>query len=364
MRFRINFTLLGFLLLIGNILITLIGINVGSTPLIFMSSFIYALYIFNFLELILQPFFLELELIAPSLVEENTENVLVLKMNNNSVFPRRKFYILWEKEYISGEIGKKEEKYFNLSYIFNRRGIKEFKGIWLKFTGTFGLFYIKSYYSLNSKTLVYPTFYQLYKELIIPGDSGYKTSTSTLSFIGEELHSLRKYTPGDPLRIIAWKASAKRGELISRQFERLARFEPIFLLDNLVSEIDNTAIEEFDQLLRFVHSVILPSLRQGLRIRIKTLYPKDIFIPQNWDDLKIFLANLELKRGIDKEEIYNEDFDLVFSLDYTFWESKNCLQKRFIGVEFHKENLESSLSIFRKKDNPYDFLNLWSAKND
>ncbi|MGB9857366.1 MAG: DUF58 domain-containing protein [Dictyoglomaceae bacterium] len=363
MRFRVNFTLLGFFLLLGNILITLIGINVGSNPLIFMSSFIYALYIFNFLELIFYPFFLELELIAPFLVEENTEEVVVLRIKNNSFFPRRKFYILWEGEYIPGEIGK-EEKYFILSCIFKKRGIKEFKNIWLKFTGTFGLCYIKRHYPLNSKTLVYPTFYQLYKELIILGDSGYSASTLTLSSQGEEFHSLRKYISGDPLRIIAWKASAKRGELLSKQFERLLRFEPIFLLDNLVPEIDNITIEEFDQLLRFVHSLVLPYIKQGLRVKIRTLYPKDIFIPQSWDDLKIFLANLELKKGKNKEDICNENFDLVFSLDYKFWKSKNCLQKRFVGVEFHKENLESSLSIFRKKDNPYDFLNLWGTKNE
>lgn len=355
-----NFTLLGFFLFIGNLLITFIGINVSSVPLILMCSLIYGLFIFSFLELISQPLFLKLDIITPSLVEENTEEIIFLKIKNDSFLSKGKFFVILRDKYISCNIKGKEEKYFDFLYPFKKRGIEEFKELWVKFTGSLGLFYIKKSFPVNTKTLVYPTYYQVYKELVIPGDSGYKTSISNLTRFGEELHSLRKYTQGDPLRIIAWKASAKKGELISKQFEKLSVFEPIFLLDNYTLALDEITLEEFDQLLRFLHSITLSSLRQGLKVKIHTLYPRILFIPQNWDDLKIFLAKLEIKKVKNKEINFNGNFDLIFSLDYEFWESKNCLQKKFLGVEFHKKKFESYLYIFKKDDNPYDFLNLWS----
>ncbi|MCX7845718.1 MAG: DUF58 domain-containing protein [Dictyoglomaceae bacterium] len=357
---RVNFTLLGFFLFVGNLLITFIGINVSSVPLILMSSFIYGLFIFSFLELIFQPVSLKLELMVPSLVEENKEETIFIKIRNDLFISKGKFFIVFRDKFIPCNIKGKEEKYFNFVYSFKKRGIEEFKNIWLKFTGAFGLLYIKKYFKVNAKTLVYPTYYQVYKEIIIPGDSGFKASISSFARFGEEIHSLRKYVQGDPLKIIAWKVSAKKGELISKQFEKLSIFEPVFLLDNSMIEVDSTTLEEFDQLLRFLHSITLSSLRQGLKVKIRVLSPWDLFIPQNWDDLKVFLAKIEMKKVNHKEIDLNENFDLIFSLDYDFWERRNCLHKKFLGVEFHKKNIESSLYIFKKDDNPYDFLNLWS----
>ena len=38
-------------------------------------------------------------------------------------------------------------------------------------------------------------------------------------FTGEDLHLLRDYQPGDPMRTIAWKPSARHGQLMSRTWE-------------------------------------------------------------------------------------------------------------------------------------------------
>lgn len=39
-------------------------------------------------------------------------------------------------------------------------------------------------------------------------------------FAGDDLHLLRNYQPGDPLRSIAWKSSARRDQLMARTFEQ------------------------------------------------------------------------------------------------------------------------------------------------
>src|SRR5262249_41939388 len=40
---------------------------------------------------------------------------------------------------------------------------------------------------------------------------------------GTDLRELRDHQPGDPFRRIAWKASARRGQLLVREFEREER---------------------------------------------------------------------------------------------------------------------------------------------
>lgn len=48
---------------------------------------------------------------------------------------------------------------------------------------------------------------------------------------GTELRELREHQPGDPFRRIAWKASARRGKLVVREFEREERDVVFLVLD-------------------------------------------------------------------------------------------------------------------------------------
>ncbi|TDP76042.1 DUF58 domain-containing protein [Bradymonas sediminis] len=48
---------------------------------------------------------------------------------------------------------------------------------------------------------------------------------------GSNVRELREYHPGDPLRNIAWKATARAGKLISRDYERDVDFSVYLLLD-------------------------------------------------------------------------------------------------------------------------------------
>jgi uncharacterized protein (DUF58 family) len=48
---------------------------------------------------------------------------------------------------------------------------------------------------------------------------------------GTELFELREHVPGDPFRRIAWKASARRGKLVVREFEREERDAVQLILD-------------------------------------------------------------------------------------------------------------------------------------
>jgi len=360
LEIRFNFTIAGFLLLIGNLIITFIGINVSSTPIIIMSSLIYSLYIFNLIELFLSLSPIKLEIITPNLIEEKKEENLIVKIANKSSIPKRKFYIILENSISEGSLLGKEEKTFLIPYHFNKRGIIIFKGVWIKFTGTLGLLYVKKYFRFYKETLVYPTFYNIHKDIALESEEG-GTLSNTSSTFGDEFYSLRKYVPGDSFRIIAWKASAKKGELVSKQFEKTTKREPTFLLDNTSSEIGQIHLEEFDELLRLLHSISISYVTQGIKLKIVTLLPYNVFVPEDWNHLKIFLGKIKLEKSeINFKE--KENYDLIFTINYEYWYSSG-LQNRIIGVEFHKEKFEVPYFVFRKNSNPYDFLNIWSSKN-
>lgn len=79
---------------------------------------------------------------------------------------------------------------------------------------------------------------------------------------GEQLHSLRPYRQGDPLRLVAWKRSAQAGELQVREFEQPAGGD--CLLD--WSRLEGLEAEaRIARLTRWV----LEAERRGLRSRLQ-----------------------------------------------------------------------------------------------
>jgi uncharacterized protein (DUF58 family) len=69
-----------------------------------------------------------------------------------------------------------------------------------------------------------------------------------------ELHHLREYRPGDPLRAIDWKATARTSKIITRVFNEDQHLEVMILLD--AGRTSRTQIDEIDQ---FGHYVNLAS---------------------------------------------------------------------------------------------------------
>uniref|UniRef100_A0A7C3RL72 DUF58 domain-containing protein n=1 Tax=Dictyoglomus thermophilum TaxID=14 RepID=A0A7C3RL72_DICTH len=355
----INFTPLGFLLFFLDVIILLVSINVYSVPVILMSSFIFSLFLWNLLELILQPLFLTLEIKTPKLVMEGTSENICVFIENKGNIPKSQIYVLLGKDKVFvGGLSRKEKKEISLMYNFEKRGVTSFNKLRVKFTGSLGLLYLYKKYGVNGISYVYPLYYPLSKDLYLIGEGGTKTSFSIPSVQGEEFHSLRDYQPQDPLKVIAWKASAKKGKLLSKSFEKLTRKEIYILIDNKIGKKDKVAEKEFDELLRFVHSIALLSFFLNTKLFIRALTDKEYINLKNIEDLRIYLAEMDLKENSKEDCSYDHNkVDLVFSLDYLFWDGK-ISHKNFIGVEFHEENIFSkNFMIYTLKEDPQEFLN-------
>lgn len=83
----------------------------------------------------------------------------------------------------------------------------------------FGLFHVWSWLNPQFVALVYPRLEAHPPPLPHSGAHAQETSVRRH---GDELAALREYSPGDPLRSIAWKASAHHDKLLVKQFESQA----------------------------------------------------------------------------------------------------------------------------------------------
>lgn len=80
----------------------------------------------------------------------------------------------------------------------------------------FGLFHVWSWLNPQFAVLIYPRLEAHPPPL---PQSSAQTQAADLRRNGDELAALREYRPGDPLRSIAWKASARHDSLLVKEFE-------------------------------------------------------------------------------------------------------------------------------------------------
>lgn len=107
-------------------------------------------------------------------------------------------------------------------------------------------------------------------------DDSEETTQSTSSINGVPGYDYRKYVPGDNLKLINWKVSAKRGELLVRQLEGTGGAEQTFVLvrDDLYFEESQYAAEAMLGMIKIFARAELP---------IKVV----IYIDDSWEELSV-----------------------------------------------------------------------------
>jgi uncharacterized protein (DUF58 family) len=114
-------------------------------------------------------------------------------------------------------------------------GVVKFEGVELRFADYCGIFYRRVFLRVPTEYLVLPT---------LADEEGGQRATKRLNSLpppgihrlrrpggGSELLDLREYRPGDPPKMIAWKASARRDTLITKEFENDVPVRCVFFLD-------------------------------------------------------------------------------------------------------------------------------------
>src|SRR3954467_2090343 len=126
------------------------------------------------------------------------------------------------------------KKEFSYEYIIDQlpRGEHFFHSFTLKIGDPLGLFEKEKTFDQEGKIIVYPAytelFYQLFENQF---DQGLTASRERVQSDTSMAVGVRAYQPGDRFSWINWKASAKRNELMTREFEQRQSHDVIVLMD-------------------------------------------------------------------------------------------------------------------------------------
>ncbi|QDU83486.1 hypothetical protein Pla163_05850 [Planctomycetes bacterium Pla163] len=98
--------------------------------------------------------------------------------------------------------------------------------------------------------------------------------------LGKSFHQLREYREGDLLQQIDWKATARRSELISREFQEERDQQVVFLLDcgQRMRSVDG-ATPHFDHCLNAMLLLSYVALRQGDSVSVLTFAGEERWLP-------------------------------------------------------------------------------------
>ncbi|MFA5231231.1 MAG: DUF58 domain-containing protein [Candidatus Omnitrophota bacterium] len=147
-----------------------------------------------------------------------------------------------------------------------------------------GLFYFKRIYPVYSEVYVYPRTFKIHNfPSLNRGTSPWMgVETSRVSGDDDEFFGVREYKRGDPLKKIHWMASARKNQLIVKEFQRQSFFRATIMF-NLEKE-DNfgegkESIEEYT--IKIVASIAKYLTNLGVSIEVISHAGEVVHIPFN-----------------------------------------------------------------------------------
>lgn len=154
------------------------------------------------------------------------------------------------------------------------RGSDYFRGTFLRLACPLGLVWKQLKLSTEQPVRVYPNVLAL-REFDLLKQKGRLRELgirkSRMRGLGTEFESLREYADGDDFRKIDWKATARRGKLIVRQFEQERNQSVILVIDvgrHMLSEVDGVRKLDhaLDSVLMLTHAAATAGDQVGLLV--------------------------------------------------------------------------------------------------
>jgi uncharacterized protein (DUF58 family) len=112
----------------------------------------------------------------------------------------------------------------------DRRGLHAFPPLALRSAGPFSLFRRRGCLAVSGELLVYPRYHPL-KRLRLLENRGFTDRHTSRAGSSSEVIGTREYRPGDSLRKIHWRSSARTGSLVVKEFADSDHLTLTVLLD-------------------------------------------------------------------------------------------------------------------------------------
>ncbi len=153
------------------------------------------------------------------------------------------------------------------------RGEHVFSTIRVKTGDLFGLVEKEASFPLHARFLVYPKYYDMvYRQIESRFEQGMTASNVNLQRDTTIAIGIRDYKPGDRFSWIDWKSSARKNNIMTKEFEQQQSHDVVLFLDRSPSK-------EFEQSVTFMASLARAILRKGAQVSLISVGEERTLIP-------------------------------------------------------------------------------------
>jgi uncharacterized protein (DUF58 family) len=200
------------------------------------------------------------------------------------------------------------KKEFTYEYTMDElpRGEYFFHSITLKIGDPLGFFEKEKKISSEERIIVYPSYLELqYSFFESQNDQGLMASKNRKLQDTSMVVGVRDYQPGDRFSWINWKASAKRNEMMTKEFEQ-GQSNDVFVV------MDCNPTKQFEAIVSFTASLLHTVLRKGTRTGLLTFSNEQAWFPiregeQHLQQLFYHLAKIKAKSSLPIEKVMELD---------------------------------------------------------
>ncbi|GAA5481073.1 DUF58 domain-containing protein [Haloferula sargassicola] len=163
------------------------------------------------------------------------------------------------------------------------RGLAHFRPMHLRALSPLGLWWRRETTGALEEAKVYPDYEPVVRFALLAMQARQDQMgivRKSLAGSSRDFHQLREYREGDPLSQLDWKATSRRLQLISREFQEQRNQTIVFLADTgrRMRAMDGD-LQQFDHCLNAMLLVSYIALGQGDRVGVQSFGGSDLWLP-------------------------------------------------------------------------------------
>jgi uncharacterized protein (DUF58 family) len=152
---------------------------------------------------------------------------------------------------------------------FAQRGVYPLPSFRLVTSFPFGLLETAASYDDRREIVVYPRVHAV-RAAPVTRAASYHARPPARRGEGDEFFSLREYVPGDEVRHIAWKASARASKLLVKELELQTERSVLISFDTRQAPGDDDTGERFEEAVELVASLAVSMLNSEYEVAVAT----------------------------------------------------------------------------------------------